>query len=76
VRRQSPPKEDPAIGAFRERQIRDLAELDEEENRRIKSALFPRNRIFRRRSGDASVRVGAGKTGRAANISSSSRRMK
>lgn len=33
-----PPKEDPAVGELRDRRIRDLAELDEETNRRIKTA--------------------------------------
>ena len=61
------PTEDPSVLAFRERQVRDLAELDEEENRRIKQALFPRVRAFRRQSGDSSsVRSASGRTGQAA----------
>ena len=71
MRRSKKPKEDPSVIAFRERQVRDLSRLDEEENRRIKQALFPRNRIFRRRSGDSSggsVRSSAGRTVLAANV--------
>ena len=64
------PTEDPSVLAFRERQVRDLAELDEEENRRIKRALFPRVRAFRRKSGDspgkAPVRSASGRTGQQA----------
>ena len=64
------PEEDASVLAFRERQVRDLAELDEEENRRIKTALFPRVRAFRRKSGDspgkAPVRSASGRTGQAA----------
>ena len=33
------PREDPSVAVMRERQIRDLAELDEEENRRMKAAF-------------------------------------
>ncbi len=53
MKRPKKPKEDPAVGALRNRQIADLAELDEEENRRIKRALHPRQRAFRRSSGDS-----------------------
>lgn len=64
------PTEDPSVLAFRERQVRELAELDEEENRRIKAALFPRVRAFRRKSGDSPgrspVRSASGRTGQAA----------
>jgi hypothetical protein len=74
VKKQKTPKEDPSVIAFRERQIRELAEADEEENLRIKRALFPQARAFRRRSGDSSggstspspIRSRAGRTGRAA----------
>ncbi len=63
------PTEDASVLAFRERQVRDLAELDEEENRRIKTALFPRVRAFRRKSGDSpgsSVRSTSGRAGQIA----------
>lgn len=33
------PQEDPSVKVVRERQIADLAKLDEEENRRLKSAF-------------------------------------
>lgn len=70
MRKQKKPKEDPSVLAFRERQVRDLAEIDEEKNRSIKQALFPRNRAFRRRSGSSgrgsSVRSAAGAGGKAA----------
>ena len=68
MKKSKTPKEDPSVLAFRERQIRDLTELDEEENRRIKTALFPRKRAFRRSSGDTSgstVRSDAGARGAA-----------
>jgi len=66
VRKQKDPKEDPSVIAFRERQIRDLARVDEEENRRIKQALFPQKRAFRRQSPARSVRSSSGRTGQAA----------
>ncbi len=65
MKRPKKPKEDPSVGMLRQRQIADLADLDEEENRRIKTALHPRKRAFRRRSGDStsSVRSSSGQTG-------------
>lgn len=69
MRKQKDPKEDPSVISFRERQIRDLAKVDEEENRRIKQALFPRQRVFRRQSSrpnSGSVRSNAGSGGEAA----------
>lgn len=74
MKRTKPPKEDPTLISFRERQVRELADLDEEENRRIKQALVPRNRAFRRSSGGqagsssgrSSVRSNSGSTGRVA----------
>ncbi len=68
-----PPKEDPAVRVLRERQIRDLAELDEEENRRLKSAFRTSRgiRAFRRSGGGSGSsapggRGGAGSTGQRA----------
>ena len=67
------PTEDPSVRVLRERQIRELAELDEEENRRLKSAF--RNsrgiRAFRRSgggsgSGGGSVSSSSGRTGQRA----------
>lgn len=65
------PKEDPSVIALRERQINDLAKLDEEQNRRLKVALNNRgSRAFRRAasssSGGGSVSSRAGTTGAAA----------
>lgn len=40
MRRSQPaPQEDPSVKVFRERQIEDLAKIDEEENRRLKMAF-------------------------------------
>ncbi len=66
MRKQKPPKEDPSVVSFRARQIRDLADVDAEENRRIKQALFPRERAFRRQSAGQTVRSSGGQTGQAA----------
>lgn len=51
--RPKPPTEDPSAAVLRERQVRDLADLDEEENRRIKAALTATRgvRAFRRSVG-------------------------
>ena len=64
------PSEDPSVRILRERQIRELAELDEEENRRLKTA-FRRSRGIRafRRSGGSSVNSSSGRTGQRAFIS-------
>lgn len=35
----SPPQEDPSVKKLRERQVRELIELDEEENERLKKAF-------------------------------------
>ncbi len=45
-----PPVEDPSIKVLRERQVRELADLDEEENRRLKNAFRSSRgiRAFRR----------------------------
>jgi len=66
VKRPKKPKESAEVVALRSREIRRLGELDEEENRRIKAALHPQTRAFRRSSGDSggSVRSAAGSTGR------------
>ncbi len=59
-----PPKEDPAVKVLRARQIRELADLDEEENRRLKSA-FRTSRGIRafRRSGGSDASVGGDRFG-------------
>ena len=64
------PSEDPSVRILRERQIIELAELDEEENRRLKTA-FRRSRGIRafRRSGGSSVNSSSGRTGQRAFIS-------
>ncbi len=61
------PEEDPSVRVLRERQVRELAELDEEENLRLKTA-FRRSRGIRafRRSGGGSVASSAGQTGQRA----------
>lgn len=62
------PKEDPSIRVLRERQIRELAELDEEENRRLKAAFRGSRgiRAFRRSgTGSGGVSSSSGQTGRA-----------
>lgn len=58
------PTEDPSVRVLRERQVRELADLDEEENRRLKAA-FRVSRGIRafRRSGSSSS---AGRTGQRA----------
>lgn len=66
MRKQKKPKEDPSVLAFRNRQIEDLARVDEEENRRIKQALYPRQRAYRRQSAGPTVRSSSGRTGEAA----------
>ena len=61
-----PPEEDPQVKALRVRQIEDLADLDEEENRRLKAATRQGRgiRAFRRPSrGEAGSQV-QGRTGR------------
>lgn len=60
------PTEDPSVKVLRERQIRDLAELDEEENRRLKTAFRASRgiRAFRRSGGVTSS--SAGRTGQRA----------
>ncbi len=68
MKRPKKPKEDPSVGVLRQRQFADRAELDEEENRRIKTALHPRKRAFRRQSGrsgdsNSSERSTSGNTG-------------
>ena len=62
-----PPKEDPAVRVLRERQIRDLAELDEEENRRLKSAFRTSRgiRAFRRSGGGSGSSAASGRGGSA-----------
>ena len=64
------PEEDPTVDVLRQRQIRDLADLDEEENRRLKSAfrLSRGIRAFRRSggSGGGSVNSSSGRTGQRA----------
>jgi hypothetical protein len=44
------PKEDPVIGQLRDRQVADLAKLDEDENQKLKAAFVQRRgvRAFRR----------------------------
>ena len=61
------PTEDPSVRVLRDRQVRELAELDEEENLRLKTA-FRRSRGIRafRRSGGGSVASSAGRTGQRA----------
>ncbi len=59
-----PPKEDPSVKSLRERQVRDLAELDEEENRRIKAALRPSRGIGAIRRASAGNSVAPQPTGR------------
>lgn len=64
------PEEDPAVGALRDRQVADLASVDEEENRRLKAAFSLRRgvRAFRGRSGSAkgsTSPIGSTTTGRA-----------
>ncbi len=56
------PEEDPAVGLLRQQQGRELAELDEEENRRLKTAFRTSRglRAFRRSGG---VSSSAGRTG-------------
>ena len=64
-----PPTEDPSVRVLREQQVRELAELDEEENRRLKTA-FRRSRgirAFRRSvSSGGSVKSSSGLTGQRA----------
>ena len=63
------PTEDARVTALRERQFRDLAELDEEENRRLKSAFRSSRgiRAFRRSGGStSSVSSSAGQAGQRA----------
>ena len=57
------PEEDPSVGILRSRQLGELASLDEEENRRLKTA-FRTSRGLRafRRSG-STVRSAAGSRG-------------
>ena len=55
-----PPKEDPAVKVLRDRQIRDLAELDEEENRQLKSAFRTSRGIRAFRRSDVSGRGSIG----------------
>ncbi len=83
MRHSDPPREDPSIIALRIRQTEDLTKLDEDENLRIKRALVPRNRAFRRSSGGASdrgvtgraaVRAASGRSGSAANAQAQSQR--
>jgi hypothetical protein len=63
----SQPQEDPSIRVQRERSIRDLAEIDEEENRRLKMAFKSRRgvRAFRpsARGGGGSTSGGSGGSG-------------
>lgn len=65
-----PPEEDPSVKALRVRQVEDLADLDEEENRRLKAALRTNRgvRAFRRPSvgSEAGSQV-QGRTGRIIN---------
>lgn len=66
------PEEDPSIRILRERQVRELAELDEEENRRLKTAFRSSRgiRAFRRSGGaSGSVRSSSGSTGQRAFVS-------
>ncbi len=70
------PEEDPTVRVLRDRQIRELADLDEEENRRLKTA-FRRSRGIRafRRSGSGgggSVSSSSGQTGQRAFVRSGS----
>lgn len=64
------PEEDPTVDVLRQRQIIDLADLDEEENRRLKTAfrLSRGIRAFRRSgdSGGGSVNSSSGRTGQRA----------
>lgn len=55
------PEEDPAVGALRDRQMEELADLDEEENRRLKAAFVNRRgvRAFRRASNQSSGPIGS-----------------
>ncbi len=62
------PEEDPSVGILRERQLGELADLDEEENRRLKTAFRTSRglRAFRRSgggSGASAVRSAAGRRG-------------
>ena len=67
MRKPKKPKEDPSVISFRARQVRDLAELDEDENLRIKRATVPNKRAFRRSSpGRGSVNSSSGRSGEAA----------
>ena len=69
-----PPEEDPSVGIARQRQFEELADLDEEENRRIKAALNAARgvRAFRGRgSGVSSAAIGS--TGGGAQSAASSR---
>lgn len=52
-----PPKEDPAVRIARNRQMEELAELDEEENRRLKGLMTQRRgiRAFRSTAGRRSM---------------------
>ncbi len=62
------PEEDPAVDVLRQRQVRDLAELDEEENRRLKTAFRTSRgiRAFRRSGGGSGSSSSIGSTGQRA----------
>lgn len=62
------PVEDPSIRILRERQVSELASLDEEENRRLKTAFRASRgiRAFRRSGASGSTRSSAGSTGQRA----------
>lgn len=66
------PTEDPSVRVLRERQVRELADLDEEENRRLKAAFRVSRgiRAFRRSGSSSAGRTGqrAFKTGRGGGI--------
>lgn len=57
------PTEDPSVRVLRERQVRDLAELDEEENLRIKGSMQRRGIGKFRRTSTSGGGAGGGSAG-------------